>query len=64
MHHALDMHVLIDDYSQQRSQQHRPADIMAMARAVRQLQAQGLKPRDIGQALGLAAEQVRAFMET
>jgi hypothetical protein len=51
-----------DDY-QQRAQQHRPADTYAMAAAVKQLQAQGLKPRDIGQALDLDPEQVRQFMD-
>jgi DNA-binding CsgD family transcriptional regulator len=63
VHYGMDMHVLIDDDYQHRAQQHRPKDHTAMAAAVKQLRAQGLLPRDIGQALGLDAEQVHQFME-
>jgi hypothetical protein len=52
-----------DNY-QRLAQQHRPTDDDTMAAAVKQMQVQGLKSRDIGQALGLDVEQIRRFMET
>ena len=44
------------------SQVHRPRDETAMARAVRDLAAQGLTERDIGQALGLDPTAVRRLI--
>lgn len=41
---------------------HRPRDESAMARAVRELAAQGLTERDIGQHLGLDPTAVRRLL--
>lgn len=44
------------------SQVHRPREETAMARAVRELAAQGLTERDIGQHLGLDPTAVRRLL--
>ena len=41
-----------------RANRHRPTDPHAIARAVHQLHRQGLKPRDIGEALRIPLENV------
>ncbi|MGH8200325.1 MAG: hypothetical protein ACREVO_08160 [Steroidobacteraceae bacterium] len=45
------------------SQLYRPADEVEMARAVRELAAQGLTERDIGQHLGLDPAAVRRLLQ-
>jgi hypothetical protein len=49
-----------------RANQHRPSDVEQLRREVQRLHQhqQGLTPRDIGQALGIAAEAVLHVMLT
>ena len=63
MHHAMDIHVLIDDYQQQRQSNTAQRSQHHGGRGEAAGRAQGLLPRDIGQLLELDPKQVRQFME-